>query len=93
MSRLVDARWIHFGPDLIWIGDRYETTLMVGYTLGFGLCPPRACAGCSNRRGKVGLLEAVQLKKQLDHKDFVLINTHVPYEGEITGTDLFIPYD
>ena len=29
----------------------------------------------------------------LKSKDFLLINTHVPYEGEIEQTDLFLPYD
>ena len=32
------------------------------------------------------------LSAMLKSKDFPLINVHVPYEGEILATDLFIPY-
>lgn len=34
-----------------------------------------------------------ELKAMLQSKDFVLINVHIPYEGEIPGTDVHIPYD
>ncbi len=34
-----------------------------------------------------------QLAGMLEHKDFTLVNVHIPYEGEIAQSDLFIAYD
>ncbi len=34
-----------------------------------------------------------RLKSMLDNKDFLLVNVHIPYAGEIRGTDLFVAYN
>jgi len=34
-----------------------------------------------------------QLKTMLENKDFVFVNVHIPFEGDIADTDLSIPYD
>ncbi|MBI4674343.1 MAG: rhodanese-like domain-containing protein [Chloroflexi bacterium] len=34
-----------------------------------------------------------ELKTMLNAKDFVFVNTHIPYEGEIEPTDAFVPYN
>ena len=38
-------------------------------------------------------LSVQQLDDRLVAKDFTLVNVHIPYEGEIQNTDLFLPYD
>ncbi len=34
-----------------------------------------------------------ELQSMLGNKDFPVVNVHIPYGGEIEGTDLFIPFD
>jgi len=34
-----------------------------------------------------------ELNTMLKTKDFVFVNVHIPFAGNITGTDLSVPYD
>ncbi len=38
-------------------------------------------------------ISAPELQTMLKNKDFVFINVHIPFAGNIAGTDLSIPYD
>src|SRR6266542_177028 len=47
----------------------------------------------SLRRGSYKNIDAKGLNTMLKDKDFVFINVHIPFAGNIAGTDLSIPYD
>ena len=34
-----------------------------------------------------------ELQTMMNHKDFTLVNVHIPFEGNLPKTDLSIPYD
>lgn len=60
---------------------------------------PAATAGISlvsalarNADGYVDI-SVEQLSEILSQKDFTLVNVHIPYEGELPNTDLFLPFD
>jgi rhodanese-related sulfurtransferase len=38
-------------------------------------------------------VNADELNAMLKNKDFVFVNVHIPFEGDIANTDLSIPYD
>ena len=38
-------------------------------------------------------LDPAAFAKRMENKDAVVINVHIPYEGELDQTDEFIPYD
>jgi phage shock protein E len=43
--------------------------------------------------GSYTRLSPTELKGRMQREDLVLVNTHVPFEGNIPETDLSIPYD
>ena len=65
-------------------------------TLALAACssPPVAVTGAkiSVAGGAYTNVSPAQLKQMLATKDFVLINVHVPYAGELAQTAAFIPY-
>lgn len=43
--------------------------------------------------GSYANINAEELNAMLKEKDFVFINVHIPFEGDIADTDLSIPYN
>ena len=43
--------------------------------------------------GRMDLVDPGDFERSIAGAGFTLINVHVPYEGEIPGTELFVPFD
>ena len=52
-----------------------------------------AVAGENIEAAGFATIGSPELAERLADKDFVFINVHIPYEGEIEATDAFIPFD
>lgn len=64
------------------------TTLGLMLVLGLAALP-----ACDNdAQPKLHSMTPAELDEALASKDFLLINVHIPYDGEIPGTDTHIEY-
>ena len=76
---------------------RYFLMLVLGFVILLTACQS-APAAVSGQEVQVtgGVYRNVtvnELNNMLKNKDFVLVNVHIPFAGNIAGTDLSIPYD
>lgn len=53
-----------------------------------------ACSGGGEESvARADLVGPDEFAARMDGPEAVVVNVHVPYEGEIPGTDLFVPFD
>jgi rhodanese-related sulfurtransferase len=58
-----------------------------------GSADPPLGVEVSTDSGTYNEITVAELNPLLDDPQFVVVNTHVPFEGDIPGTDLSIPFD
>lgn len=70
---------------------------LFGLTLALFACQSKPVETASEKvsvdGGSYTNVNTGELKAMLKNKDFVFINVHIPFEGNIADTDLSIPYD
>ena len=80
--------------------------LITGISLILAVIPLTACSAAtiqptvevvgqtiSVEGGSYTDVSAAELQTMLANKGFTFVNVHIPFEGDIAGTDLSIPYD
>ena len=63
------------------------------FFIGFIMIQPKTTQISEQETTDFATLTSSQLAEMLLKKDFLFVNVHMPYAGEIENTDAFIPYD
>ncbi len=73
---------------------RHVPLALVLAAIVLAACQPRVAGELvSVAGGSYRNVPPQELNTMLKNKDFVFINVHIPFAGNIAGTDLSIPYD
>ncbi len=67
--------------------------IISGYVYAQGNMEEEQFMGAKKNSRGYSQVDAEMLMKEMPMKDFNLINVHIPYEGDIPGTDASIPYN
>ncbi len=74
-----------------------KRSLILLFALALAACAARPAEGPGQKvsvsGGAYTDVSAVELQAMLEKKDFVFVNVHIPFQGDIAGTDLSIRYD
>jgi rhodanese-related sulfurtransferase len=77
---------------LVWLPALMALGVVLAACGTAGEDAPAPAAGSKNADGYTDL-SVDQLATMLETEDVTLVNVHIPYEGELPETDMFIPYN
>ncbi|MFN2120710.1 MAG: rhodanese-like domain-containing protein [Anaerolineales bacterium] len=72
---------------------RFLFAPMILMLVALAACAPAPSQQVDQASDGYRTMDVRQLHTELQSKDFVFVNVHIPFEGDIAGTDLSIPYD
>ncbi|HET7009453.1 MAG TPA: rhodanese-like domain-containing protein [Anaerolineales bacterium] len=73
--------------------QRLAMVTLLALSLLAGACQAQVPEATSEESGQYTALDPAALADWMAREEVLLVNTHIPYEGEIPGTDAFLPYD
>ena len=80
----------HFWTSVLWL------RLALGFfqeLLPVAVAQPKDPQTIGEEKAGFTTITSAELATMLQKKDFLFVNVHIPYEGEIKGTDALIAFD